>query len=145
MKVKMGLNCNMHLALYDELGKLKDEVTLHNTATTGGKQGVSALIASGTLKPAWMAVGTGSPTGTGATDKLGTEVARVAVDSKTTTNAICTIVATFPAGTATGTLTEAGLFDVVTANTTVMWASGTFSQVKGAGDSLVITWTLTIS
>ena len=90
----------------------------------------------------WMAVGTGSPAAT----LLGAEVARVAFDSKTRSGAVITVVATFAAGTATGALTEAGTFDVVTANTVNMWMSSSYSVInKGASDSLVITWTLTIS
>jgi hypothetical protein len=55
------------------------------------------------------------------------------------------MITTFPAGTGTGTLTEAGIFDVVTANTVNMWCSGTIGFTKGASDSLVLTWTITAS
>ena len=42
--------------------------------------------------------------------------------------------------------TEAGTFDVVTANTVNMWMSASFSVInKLAADSLAITWTLTFS
>lgn len=135
---------NMHLELFDEDGNLKTERFVHNTVTTAGKNGVAdQIIASPTLvKMGWMAVGTGSPAAT----LLGAEVARVAFDSKTRSGAVITVVATFAAGTATGALTEAGTFDVVTANTVNMWMSSSYSVInKGASDSLVITWTLTIS
>lgn len=141
---QLSLNVNMHVQLFDENGNLKDERLVHNTVTTAGKNGVAdQILAAPTLsKMGWMAIGTGSPAAT----LLGTEVARVAFDSKTRSGAVVTVVATFPAATGTGAITEAGTFDVVTANTVNMWMSASFSVVnKGAADSIVITWTLTIS
>jgi hypothetical protein len=143
---KEGLyfDVNMHLQLFDKDGKLKTERFVHNTVTTAGKNGVAdQILASPSLvKMGWMAIGTGTPSGT----LLGAEVARVAFDSKTRSSAVVTVVATFAAGTGTGALTEAGTFDVVTANTVNMWMSSSFSVInKGASDSLVITWTLTVS
>lgn len=135
---------NMHLELYGTDGFLKDERFVHNTVTTAGKNGIAdQILAAPTLvKMGWMAIGTGSPAAT----LLGTEVARVVFDTKTRSNAVVTVVATFPAATGTGAITEAGTFDVVTANTVNMWMSSSFSAInKAAADSLVITWTLTIS
>jgi hypothetical protein len=141
---QLPLNINMCVQLFDENGKLLDERFVQNTVTTAGKAGVAdQILASPTLaKMGWMAVGTGSP---GAT-LLGAEIARVAFDTKTRSGAVVTVVATFPAGTGTGALTEAGTFDVVTANTVNMWMSASYGTVtKGASDSVVITWTLTVS
>jgi hypothetical protein len=141
----LKMECNMHFQLYDENGNLKDERFAHNAVTTAGKNAIAdQILASPSLaKMGWMAIGTGSP---GAT-LLGAEVARVAFDSKTRGgNNIVTVVATFGAGVGTGTITEAGTFDVVTANTVNMWMSASFGAItKAAGDSLVVTWTLTIN
>jgi len=141
---ELHLDANMHIQLFDENGKLKDERFVHNTVTTAGKNGIAdQILASPSLvKIGWMAIGTGSPAAT----LLGAEVARVAFDSKTRSGAVVTVVGTFPAGTGTGAITEAGTFDVVTANTVNMWMSSSFGLVtKGSLDSMVITWTLTIS
>jgi hypothetical protein len=55
-----------------------------------------------------------------------------------------TYVSTFAAGNATGTLVEAGLFNASVAGT--MLARTTFTAIpKGAGDTLTITWVLTIA
>ena len=138
------LDSNMHIQLFDESGNIKDERFVHNTVTTAGKAGIAdQILASPSLpKMGWMALGTGAPTAT----LLGAEVARVAFDSKTRGTNIVTVIATFPAGTGTGAITEAGTFDVVTANTVNMWMSASFSVVnKAAGDSIVLTWTLTIN
>ncbi len=142
--LELKLNVNMHVQLFDENGNLKDERRVHNTVTTAGKAGVAdQILAAPTLaKMGWMAIGTGSPSPA----LLGAEVARVAFDTKTRSTNVVTVVATFPAGTGTGAIDEAGTFDVVTANTVNMWMSASFSLVnKGALDSLVINWTLTIS
>jgi hypothetical protein len=138
---------NMKAELFDADGVLKETREVKNTVTTAGKQGAAdQVLASPTLqKPGWMEVGTGSP---GAT-LLGAYISgsRTVLDSKTRgANAIVTMVCTFPAGTGTGAITEAGVFDVVTQNTVNMWMSASFSVInKGASDSLVITWTLTFA
>ena len=140
----LKIKSNMHIQLFDESGSLKTERRVHNTVTTAGKNAIAdQVLASPSLsKIGWMAIGTGTPAAT----LLGAEVARVVFDSKTRNNAVVTVVTTFPAGTGTGAITEAGTFDVVTANTVNMWMSSSFSVVnKAAGDTLVITWTLTIS
>jgi hypothetical protein len=134
------------LELYDSQGNLKDIREILNTVTNGGKYGAAdQVLASPTLaKPGWMELGTGTP---GAT-LLGAYISgsRTALDSKTRNNAVVTMVCTFGAGVGTGAITEAGVFDVVTQNTVNMWLSASFSVVnKAAGDSLVVTWTLTFA
>ena len=144
MASALGIYANMHVQLFDEIWKLKAERFIKNTVTTAGKNGVAnQILAAPTLpKMGWMAIGTGSPAAT----LLGAEVARVAFDSKTAPAAVVTVVATFGAGVGTGAITEAGTFDVVTANTVNMWMSASFAVVnKTAVDSIVITWTLTVS
>lgn len=140
----MNIEFNMHLVLKDENGKVKDERFVHNTVTTAGKNGIAdqILASPGLAKMGWMAVGTGTP---GAT-LLGAEIARVAFTSKTRNTNVITSVGDFPAGTGTGAITEAGTFNIVTANTVDMWMSASFSVInKGTLDSLSVTWTLTIN
>jgi hypothetical protein len=144
MMEEMSFKENLNVKHYDGEGNLIGETDLHNTVTTGGKNGAAdQLLASPTLgKPTHMAIGTGSPAST----LLGTEVARVSFDSKTRSGAVVTMVATFGAGVGTGTITEAGIFDNGTANTVNMWNSATsFTHTKGASDSLVFTWTITFA
>ena len=125
-------------------GDIKAYREVTNTVTTAGKAGTAdQVLASPSLpKMGWMAIGTGSPTAT----LLGAEVARVAFTSKTRNAAVVTVVGDYAAGIGTGAITEAGTFDVVTANTVNMWMSASFAVInKGAGDTLSITWTLTYS
>ena len=138
--MKLFLKSNCYIVLRDKDGKIKDERRIHNTVTTAGKNGAAdQILASPTLgKPTHMAVGTGTPSGTA----LGTETDRNALTSKTRSGAVVTMVADWAAGDATATLTEAGIFDA--ASTGNMWCSSTFTAiVKGASDTLQITWTLT--
>jgi hypothetical protein len=89
-----------------------------------------------------MAIGTGSPAAT----LLGAEIDRNALTSKTRSGAVVTMVGDWAAGDGTGAITEAGIFDVVTANTVNMWASQSFAVInKLAADTLSISWTLTFA
>lgn len=122
-------------------GEIKDRWEEDNTVTTAGKNGLAdQALASPTLnKPTHMALGTGTPTGTA----LQTELDRNALTAKTRSTNVLTFTANWTAGEATGTLTEAGLFDAATTGN--MWLSASFTaKVKGAADTLAATWTLTV-
>jgi len=138
---EIKLKANVHIILRGPDGNIKHE-SVHNTVTTAGKNGIAdQILASPTLgKPTHMAVGTGSPSATA----LGTELDRNANTSKTRSDAVVTIIGDWAAGDGTGTLTEAGIFDASSNGN--MWMSASFSAlVKGAADTLQITWTLTVS
>jgi len=136
--------------LFDAEGNLKQLIELENTVTVLGHQmAADQILASPAVAtPGWMEVGTGS--GQDLNDStLATYISgsRTALDSKTRgANAIITMICTFPAGTGTGAITEAGIFNVVTENTTDLITYADFSVInKAAGDSLVVTWTLTFA
>jgi hypothetical protein len=134
---------NMYLVLKDETGKIKDERFVHNTVTTAGRNGVAdQILAAPTLvKMGWMAIGTGTPSGTA----LGSELDRNAFTSKTRLSNVVTVVGDWAAGDGTGAITEAGTFDQSSLGGN-MWMSASFSVInKAAADTLSITWTLTIS
>lgn len=128
-------------------GKLKQKQEVENLVTTVGKNLIAdQLLASPSLaKPSHMAVGTGATAPALGDTALQAEVAssRVALTSKTRSGNVVTYVGDFPAGTGTGALTEAGLFNAGTGGD--MPNRVTFSVVnKAAGDSLKITWTTTV-
>lgn len=139
---KGSLIQNVIIVLRGPDGVEKDRREIHNAVTTAGKNGAAdQILAAPTLaKPGWMAIGTGSPAAT----LLGTEIDRNALTSKLRAGAVVTMVGDWAAGDGTGALTEAGVFDIVTANTVNMWMSVSFAVVnKLAGDTLSISWTLT--
>ncbi len=146
----LRLNGNFKAELFDSSGNLKEQREIHNTVTVLGHiMAADQILASpAVVTPGWMEVGTG--TGQDADDSVLAAYisgSRTALDSKTRgSNAVITMVCTFPAGTGTGAITEAGTFNVVTENTTDMIMYSSFSVInKAAGDSLVITWTLTFA
>lgn len=137
-----GMPLHIKAVLRDEFGNVKQTLSVYNTVTTAGKNGIAdQVLASPSLnKPTHMAIGTG----TGGTTSLTTELDRNALTSKTRSNAIVTMVGDWAAGDGTGAITEAGVFDA--ASTGNMWLYSSFSVInKAAGDSLSISWTLTIS
>jgi hypothetical protein len=146
--IKDGINLcvNMHFELFDKDGNLKDVRDTHNAVTDAGKAGLmDQILGTPTLaKPGWMELGTG----TGGTTLLTSYIvgSRVVLTSKTRNANVVTTAATWTAGVGTGAITEAGLFDIATANTVNLWCYGTFAVInKGASDSLTLTWTLTAS
>jgi len=75
------------------------------------------------------------------------ELARVGltVAGGTVSGATVTYAATFNAGTGTGSLIEAGIFNSATAKAGTMLCKTSFDVVnKAANDSITITWTVTI-
>lgn len=141
LKDQIGVHGFVVVELRGPDGTVK-ETRKANTVTTAGKNGIAdQILASPSLgKPTHAAIGTGTPSGTA----LGTELDRNAFTSKTRSNAVVTMVTDWAAGDGTGAITEAGLFDA--SSTGNMWCSASFSVVnKAAGDTLTLTWTLTIS
>lgn len=124
-------------------GEIVHEVD--NLVVTAGKGFVASRMkdASATAM-SHMAVGTGSAAASAANTTLGTQVGRVGLTSTTVTANAVEYVGTFQAGTGTGALTEAGIFNSGSAGT--MLCRTVFSVVtKGASDAMTITWTVTVS
>jgi len=134
--------------LFGPDGVLKERREVKNIVTTLGHKMAADqwLAAPSVATPGWMEVGTGTGQGSGhSTLAIYIAGSRTALDSKTRgANAIVTMICTMGAGVGTGAITEAGLFNVVTENTTDMILVASFAAVnKGADDSFVITWTAT--
>lgn len=139
-----GLKGELNLVVTSQSGEVVSDVTIPNLIVTAGKNFVAAsLIAATTVAYDWMAVGTGT-TGPAIGDTLlGAEAARVASTVSSSGN-VATFVGTYAAGVASVAITEAGLFNVATANAAGMLSHVVFAAVnKGATDTLVITWTVT--
>ena len=94
-----------------------------------------------------MGVGTGNVAAVTSDTSLGAAIAsgNVVLDSATASSNTITYVATFPAGTGTGAITEAGIFNGFPGVGSMLCRT-VFSVVnKGASDVIVITWTVSIS
>jgi hypothetical protein len=142
----LELKGSLKVELFDEYGVLKAERFVENLIVTVGKNGITEqLLAapSSPGKPTHMAVGTGAVAPAAGDTVLGTESARVALTTKTRSTNVLTLVGDYPAGTATATLTEAGVFDAGAAGN--MYSRATYTGIpKGASDTLKVTWTWTI-
>lgn len=135
----------LEIVLRDSQGNIKEIRKAKNLVVSSGKTylasravGTSASIMS------YMAIGTSTSTPTAADTTLGTEAGRVALASASNSANAITYTATFPAGTGTGAITEAAVLNASSAGT--MLCRTTFPVVnKAAGDSIAITWVVTIS
>tara|TARA_A100000164_G_scaffold281832_1_gene254239 strand:+ start:587 stop:1015 length:429 start_codon:yes stop_codon:yes gene_type:complete len=128
--------------------RLNDEIIqeVDNLVVTTGKNFVASRIKDATAGAmSHMAVGSGNTAAAASQTALVTEVARVALTSTTLNNADVVYVGTFPAGTGTGSLNEAGILNASSGGT--MLCRVVFSGVisKGSTDSMSITWTVTAS
>lgn len=134
-------------------GKLKielnDEVVAEvpNIVVNDGKDFVASRMKNTTdAAMSHMAIGTGSTAAAASDSALGSELSgsRTALTSTTVTDNDIVYVATFGAGTGTGAVTEAGIFNASSGGT--MLCRTVFSVVnKGSADSMTITWTVTVS
>jgi hypothetical protein len=93
-----------------------------------------------------MSLGTGTTAAAAADTTLQTELAgsRVSLTSTSVTANQITYIASFAAGVGTGAVTEAGIFNNTSGGT--MLCRTVFPVVnKQAGDSMTVTWTVTVS
>jgi len=141
---KLKVSGNVKLEHYNKNGDLIETKEFKNLIVTTGKDFIAERMKDGiTNVMSHMAVGTGTSAASLSDTTLETELDRNALDSTTVTNNDITYVATYPAGDATGALTEAGIFNASSSG--VMLCRTVFPVVnKGAGDSVTITWTITV-
>ena len=116
-----------------------------NLVVTAGKGYVASRMKdTSATAMSHMAIGTGSTAAAAGNTALGSESARTALTSTTVSGADIVYVDTFAAGTGTGAITEAGIFNASSGGT--MLCRTVFSVVnKGANDAMTITWTVTVS
>jgi len=126
---------------------LNNEVVrdIPNLVVTAGKGYVASRMKDTTAGAmSHMAVGTDATAAAAGNTALGAESARVALTSTAVSGAVITYSATFPAGTGTAALTEAGTLNASSGGT--MLCRTVFSTVnKGSSDSMSIVWQVTAS
>lgn len=142
-KVKMTGKLSIELRGPD--GELKQSQEVENLVVTVGKNFIASRMKDATATAmSHMAIGTGAVAAAAGDTTLGAEVGRVALTSTTVTTNSVAYVATFPAGTGTGAITEAGILNAASVGT--LLCRTVFSVVnKAAADSLTITWTVTVN
>jgi hypothetical protein len=126
-------------------GQVKEEHDFKNLVVTVGKNFVaSRMVGTASAVMSHMAIGEDDTAAAAGNTALGSEVGRVSLASATATDNVVTYTATFPAGTGTGAIVEAGILNASSGGT--MLCRTVFAVVnKGADDAMSVTWTVTIS
>jgi hypothetical protein len=136
---------NLKVVLTGPDGKVKDEQEFKNLVVTTGKNFIASRMKDTTdTAMSHMAIGEGTTSAAAGDTTLESEAGRVSLTSTTVTNNSVAYVATFPAGTGTGAITEAGILNASSAGT--LLCRTVFSVInKGSADTLGITWTVTVN
>lgn len=125
-------------------GTLKDRREIKNLVVTTGKEFIAARMVGTPTEMSHMAIGAGTAAAAAGDTALGSELGRVSLASDSASGAVVTYTASFPAGTGTGAVTEAGVLNAGTGGT--MLCRTVFAVVnKGADDAMSITWQITVS
>lgn len=125
-------------------GQVKDRREIKNLVVATGKTHIAARMVGTPTAMSHMAIGSGSAAANTSDTTLSASLGRVALTSATSSGAVVTYVASFPPGTGTGAVVEAGVFNDASAGT--MLCRTVFAVVnKGADDAMSITWAITVS
>ena len=141
----LKLSGRVGIVLRDKDGNIIEEQTTENLVVNDGLNFICSRM-EGTSQNVMshMAVGTDSTAVAAGDTTLGTELARVALTSTTVSTNTIEYVASYSAGTGTGALVEAGIFNASSAGD--MLCSVRFDVInKAAADSMTITWTITLT
>jgi len=136
LKDSIKLTGRLSIKKYDKEGKVNYEKEVPNLVVTSGKEFIAQRLCNNDFDVmSHMAVGDDSSTAAVAQTALQNELARVAVSSATPSGVSATFNATFGAGTGTGALVEAGIFNA--ASSSVLSFDGD-NDVDDASDNITI-------
>jgi hypothetical protein len=125
-------------------GQVKDQREIKNLVVTTGKEFIAARMVGTPTAMSHMALGSNNTAADAGDTALGAELGRVSLASAAASGAVVTYTASFPAGTATGGVVEAGVFSASSSGT--MLCRTVFAVVnKGADDAINVTWAITVS
>ena len=136
---------NLEVILLDETGRQKDYRKINNLVVAVGKDTIaSRMVGNTTAIMSHMAVGSSNTAAVTSQTALGGELGRVVLDSTVRAANTITYVATFPGGTGTGSLTEAGILNAASSGN--MLCRTVFGVVtKTSSDTVIITWNVTVA
>lgn len=143
---KLKATGKVGIVVTDKNGKIKEEREINNLVVGSGLDFIASRM-GGTSSAVMSHMGLGAGTTSPANGNTALESAlgaRQAISTTTVTDNTITYVAGFAAGVGTGAVTEAGIFNDLTAGS--MLCRVVFPVVnKAADDSMSITWTITLS
>lgn len=141
---QIKLTGQVSIQLFDKDGNIKDSREIKNLVVSVGKTFIAARMVGTPTEMSHMALGADNTAAAVGDTALGSELGRVALASDTSSGAIVTYTASFPAGTATGANVEAGIFNASSGGT--LLCRTVFAVVnKGVDDAMAITWAITVS
>ena len=145
---KIKMTGHVDIVVTDKDGNVKDTRSVKNLVLTTGKTFIAAsMLKTTTNSPvamSHMAIGEGTAAAAIGDTAMGSQLGRVSLATATSSGAVVTYTASFPAGTGTGAVTEAGIFNNSSGGD--MLCRTVFSVVnKGSDDAMSITWTVTVS
>ena len=143
---KLSVRGKLNIVVTDENGNIKDQREVDNLVVSAGITYIASRMKDATATAmTHMALGSSTTAAVAGQTDLITLVGSRQLLSTTTANATNIVyVAAFGAGVSTGAITEAGIFNAASAGT--MLCRTVFAVVnKGAGDSMSITWTITLT
>jgi hypothetical protein len=148
MEEAIKITGHVDIVVTDKDGNVKDTRSVKNLVVTAGKEFIAAsMLKTTTNSPVamtHMAVGSGTTAAAIGNTGMESQLGRVSLASASSSGAVVTYAASFPAGTGTGAITEAGILNNSTGGT--LLCRTVFSVVnKGADDAMSITWTVTVS
>ncbi len=141
----LKLRGDVAIVLRDKNGNVKDERNINNLIVNTGLNFICDRMKNDETAMTHMALGSGSTAAAASDTSLGSQLgSREALDSDTVSSNTITYTSSFEAGDATGSVTEAGIFNAASGGT--MLCRTVFAVVnKGADDSLSVTWTITLT
>lgn len=145
MKDSLKLTGAVSFVLRDKDGNVKLTKEAKNLIVDTGLNFICDRMKDDETAMTHMALGSGTTAAAAGDTALGTQLgSRVSLTSSTVTSNQIVYVCSFPAGSGTGAVTEAGIFNAASAGT--MLCRVVFSEVnKSADDTLQITWTISLS
>lgn len=149
MNTKETIKATGHIGfkLFDENGMLKDSKEIHNVVVTVGKNFLAAWLAAASQATPFMnyiGLGTGVAAANASDTDLQTPLTSRVAGTLSSASNVWQNVALFGPGVDTGAITESGIFSDSVAGT--LFARQTFAVInKAAGDSLQVTWQITLS
>ena len=146
IKEQLSATGSLTIVKTNNQGIVTEKVHVPNLVVTVGKTFIASRMAgTSSAVMSHMGLGSGTTAPVAGDTALQTSLgANVALTSTTPSSNTVTYVATFGAGVSTGAVTEAGIFNALAAGT--MLCRTTFPVVnKAAGDTITITWVITVS
>lgn len=145
LKEQLGITGKLTIIIRDRYNNIKKAFEVPNLVVTSGKQYIASRMAGSTATVmSHMAIGSSAASPVAGDTSLGGELGRTTLTTFSSSSNTITATANFESGVGTGAVSEAGIFNSDIGGT--LLCRTTFPVVnKEPGDSIAISWVITIS